>query len=404
MKIKSSEQEGEAMKKGRGKIGSLIAVALFAFFAFGSLAFGAKEPIKIGVVWPLTGPVSAVGSYLMDGAKIAEARINSEGGILGGPIELLIRDGANDPAQSVSAAEELVTKDKIDVFMGCWGSSPTLAVSASVTGKYGIPHVVETASSVKVTMEDGKRPNKWLFRISPTSRMEAEALEKCLVPKLGFTKVAFLAVNNDWGRGAAKEFTSVIERSGGKVVATDFINQDQTDFLTQLTKIKSSGADSIVVTSDLSQIALILKQKTDLGMKQPTLTTGGGIVPEGLIELTGKDASEGVMIVTFFAPWFPKLTKIPEEAKWFVDEYLKAGYPNKGFGECFRAYDGLKAIKAAVELAGTTDKDKVREAFQKVDTNGLSGQIKFDEFGQSKPNIVVIQVKDGKPYVPECFQ
>ena len=389
------------MEKGRGKITSVVTVALFLLFAVGSLAFGA-EPVKVGIVWPLTGPLSAVGSYLVDGAKIAQARINSEGGIMGRPVELLIRDGANDPAQSVSAAEALVTKDNIDVFMGCWGSSPTLAVSASVTGKYGIPHLVETSSSVKVTMQDGKRPNKWLFRISPTSRMEAEALEKTLVPKLGFKKVAFLAVNNDWGRGAAQEFTTVIERSGGKVLSTDFINQDQTDFLTQLTKIKSSGADSIIATSDLEQVAIILKQKKELGMKQPLLTTGGGVVPEGLIELAGKDASEGAMIDTFFAPWFPKMTKIPEEAKWFVDEYHKKGAPDKGFGECFRAYDGLKAIKAAIELAGTTDKEKVREAFQKVSTEGLSGHIQFDEFGQSKPNIFVVEVKDGKPFIPEA--
>ncbi|MFZ0451212.1 MAG: ABC transporter substrate-binding protein [Desulfatiglandaceae bacterium] len=392
------------MKKRSGKVASLMCITLFVLFAFGTFAIGSEKPIKIGVVWPLTGPLSAVGSYMVEGAKIAEARINSEGGILGRPIKLFIEDGANDPSQSVSAAEKLITRDKIDVFMGCWGSSPTLAVSASVTGKYGIPHVATAASSVKVTMKDGKRPNKWLFRISPTSRMEAEALEKYLVPKLGFTKVAFLPVNNDWGRGAAEEFNEVIKRSGGKVVATEIINQDQTDFLTQLTKIRSSGANSIIVTTDLGQVSLILKQARDLGMKQQILTTGGGIVPEGLVELAGKDASEGVMIDTFFAPWFPELTKIPKEAKWFVDEYLKHGNPYKGFGECFRPYDGLKAIKAALEIAGTTDKNKVRKAFQKVDTYGLSGPIKFDKFGQSRPTITIIQVKDGKPYVPESFR
>ena len=82
-------------------------------------------------------------------------------------------------------------------------------MSASVT-KRRVPHVVDTASSVKVTKLDGKRPNLWLFRISPTSQMEAEGLEKQLVSKMGFTKVACLAVNNDWGRGAAQEFATVV--------------------------------------------------------------------------------------------------------------------------------------------------------------------------------------------------
>jgi branched-chain amino acid transport system substrate-binding protein len=216
--------------------------------------------------------------------------------------------------------------------------------------------------------------------------------------------VAFLAVNNDWGRGAAEEFATVVKKTGGSVVTTEIINADATDFLTQLTKIKSSEANALVITTDQAQVALILKQYKQLGLTQKVLTTGGGIVPEGLTLLSGPEAAEGVNIITFFAPWFPEMAKNPQEAKWFSDEYLKRGNAAKGFGECFRGYDGMKAIKAALELAKTTDKEKVRAAFQKVDTWGLSGRIKFDEFGQSSPNILVIQVKNGKPAIPDFLK
>jgi len=372
-------------------------------FVFSGITLAA-EPVKIGVVYPLTGPIAAAGSYQKAGVEIARDKINSEGGILGKPFTLYVEDGANDPAQSVSAAEKLVTREKVDAMIAAWGSSPTLAVSASVTKKYGVPHVVDTASSVKVTLQDGKRPNPWLFRISATSRMEAEGLEKYLVSKMGFTKVACLSVNNDWGRGAAEEFGKVVKRTGGSVVTTEIINADATDFLTQLTKIKSSEANSIIITTDQAQVSLILKQYKQLGMTQKVLTTGGGIVPEGLILLSGPEAAEGVNIITFFAPWFPEMTKIPKEAKWFAEEYLKRGNAAKGFGECFRGYDGMKAIKAALETAKTTDKEKVREAFQKVDIWGLSGRIKFDEFGQSSPTILIVQVKNGKPFIPEFMR
>jgi len=372
-------------------------------FVFSGITLAA-DPVKIGVVYPLTGPIAAAGSYQKAGVEIARDKINSEGGILGRPFILYVEDGANDPAQSVSAAEKLVTREKVDAMIAAWGSSPTLAVSASVTKKYGVPHVVDTASSVKVTLQDGKRPNPWLFRISATSRMEAEGLEKYLVSKMGFTKVACLSVNNDWGRGAAEEFGKVVKRTGGSVVTTEIINADATDFLTQLTKIKSSEANSIIITTDQAQVSLILKQYKQLGMTQKVLTTGGGIVPEGLILLSGPEAAEGVNIITFFAPWFPEITKIPKEAKWFADEYLKRGNAAKGFGECFRGYDGMKAIKAALEIAKTTDKEKVREAFYKVDTWGLSGRIKFDEFGQSSPTILIVQVKNGKPFIPEFMR
>ena len=377
----------------------VVLTAVGLWLSVGSAS--AADAIKIGVIYPLTGPNAAAGTYMRAGVEMARDRFNAEGGIIGRQVQLLIEDGANDPAQSVSAAEKLVTRDKVDLMIAAWGSSPTLAVSASVTKKYGVPHVVDTASSVKVTKLDGKRPNPWLFRTSPTSQMEAEGLEKQLVSKMGFGKVACLAVNNDWGRGAAQEFGTVVKRQGGTVVTTEIINGDQTDFLTQLTKIKNSEADGIIVTTDLAQISLILKQYKQLGMTQKVLTTGGGIVPEGLIQLAGPEASEGVSIITFYAPWFPEMTKIPQEAKWFVDEYLKRGLAPKGFGENFRGYDGMKAAKAALEIAKTTDKEKIREAFANVDTQGLSGRIKFDEFGQSTPNIFIVQVKNGKPFIPD---
>jgi len=372
-------------------------------FLLQGLAFSA-EPIKIGVIYPLTGVAAAAGSYQRAGVEIARDKMNAEGGVIGRPIQLFVEDGANDPAQSVSAAEKLVTREKVDAMIAAWGSSPTLAVSASVTKKYGVPQVVDTASSVKVTLLDGKRPNPWLFRISPTSRMEAEGLEKAIVSQMGFSKVAFMAVNNDWGRGAAEEFAKVVKKAGGSVVTTEIINADATDFLTQLTKIKGSEANAIIITTDQAQVSLILKQYKQLGMNHKILTTGGGIVPEGLILLSGPEAAEGVNIITFFAPWFPELAKNPQEAKWFSDEYLKRGHAAKGFGECFRGYDGMNALKAAFEVAKTTDKEKVREAFTKVDVWGLSGRIKFDEFGQSSPNILIIQVKNGKPFIPDFMK
>jgi branched-chain amino acid transport system substrate-binding protein len=363
----------------------------------------AADPIKIGIVWPLTGANAAAGHFMVAGAEIGRDKINAEGGILGRQIRLIIEDGAQDPAISVSAAEKLITRDKIDLFMGAMGSSPTIAVSTSVTRKYGIPHLAETAGAGKVTEENGVRPNPWLFRISPTNRMEADGSEKNL-QKMGITKAALLLVNTDWGREVGTLFPKVLEKIGGKVVATDFFNLDQSEFLTQLTKIKSTDANGIIVAGHQATIALIMKQYKQLGLTQKVLTLGGGIVPEGLVELAGKEAAEGVYSNTFFMPWFPELTKIPKEAKAFVDEYLKRGNPVKGFGECFRGYDGLKAMKAALEIAKTTDKEKVRDAFAKVDTWGLSGHIKFDSFGQSTPTVYVVMVKDGKPAIPEFMK
>ena len=84
----------------------------------------AADPIKVGLIYPLTGPNAAAGIYMKAGAEMARDRFNAEGGVIGRQIQLLIEDGANDPAQSVSAAEKLVTRDKIDLMIAAWGAPP----------------------------------------------------------------------------------------------------------------------------------------------------------------------------------------------------------------------------------------------------------------------------------------
>lgn len=96
------------------------------------------EPIKIGLLQPLTGPVSAAGIAIKDATEMAVEEVNEEGGIDGRPIELVIEDTANDPAQCTSAANKVISRDQVEVIIGAWGSSCTLAV-IPVIERYEVP-------------------------------------------------------------------------------------------------------------------------------------------------------------------------------------------------------------------------------------------------------------------------
>src|SRR3954465_8047719 len=130
----------------------------------------AQEPIKIGVRQPLTGPCAASGNYVTQGAKMAEEAINASGGVLGRKIQLVIEDNKSNPTETVATAEKLISKDKVPVLMGAWSSTLTLAVMPKLM-EYEVPMVVETSSSGKITTSG----NPYIFRISPTSEMEAKA-------------------------------------------------------------------------------------------------------------------------------------------------------------------------------------------------------------------------------------
>jgi branched-chain amino acid transport system substrate-binding protein len=364
-----------------------------------SLSYGA-EVIKIGVTQPLTGPVAASGNYVAQGAKIAESFLNEKGGIMGKKVKLIIEDNKSNPKEAVSTAEKLIVRDKVTVMMGAWSSTYTLAVMPKLM-EYGVPMVVETSSSGKITTSG----NPWIFRISPTSEMEAKAFGK-KVGEFGIKKADFLVVNNDWGRGAAKEFSKMLKGKGIEVGVMETMDAGAQDVSAQLAKIKASGSDTLFVTTGVEQITLVLKQAKEQRLSNRIITTGGSSSPSQLIEQAGA-AAEGSYHLLFFAPWFPQSAPNPDVAQRFVDEWKARGYNFAGLTEGFRGHDGIMTIAAAIESAKSTKSEAIRKALWGVKVDGVNGDISFikqgptgKESGQNVPNVYIVTIKNGKVALP----
>lgn len=370
-------------------------LAALALSLLGGTAFAA-DTIKIGVNEPLTGAFAASGTYVVNGAKIAADEINAKGGILGKKVELVIEDNKSNPTEAASVAEKLITSDKVPVLMGAWGSSLTLATMPKLE-EYSVPMLVETSSSGKITTSG----NPFIFRISPPSSVEAEAFESS-VKKLGLKKVDFLVINNDWGRGAAADFSKMLKANGVEVGLVETMDQSAQDMSAQLAKLKASDADTIMVTSAVDQLTLLFKQMAALGLKKRIITTGGSQNPDQIIAQAGA-AADGTMHLTTFLPWWPEKTPNPEATAYFLGEWKKRGFDFAGATESFRGYDGIRTVAAAIAAGGGTDPASIQKGFWKVDFMGLNGPIKFNksgpagkESGQSKPNVYIIEISGGK--------
>jgi branched-chain amino acid transport system substrate-binding protein len=356
----------------------------------------AADTVKIGVNQPLTGAVAASGNYVANGARIAADEINAQGGLLGQQVELIIEDNKSNPTEAVAAAEKLIVRDEVPVMMGAWSSTFTLAVMPKLM-EYGVPMLVETSSSEKITTQG----NPWVFRISPTSEMEAKAFAE-QVDKFDIEKADFLVVNNDWGRGAAEQFSAMLKEHGIAVGEVETMDPAAQDMSAQLSKIKASDADTLFVTTGVEQLTLVLKQARDLGLDDRIITTGGSQAPDQLIEQAGS-AADGSYHLVFFTPWFPEAAENPEVAEKFVAEWEERGYNFAGLTEGFRGYDGIMTIAAAIEAAGKAEPEAIREALWTVEVEGVNGDIKFtkqgpegNESGQNLPNVYVIEISDGK--------
>lgn len=371
---------------------ALAALAMTAM----SWSAQAQDMIKIGVTEPLTGAVAASGNYVVQGAKIAESEINASGGVLGKKIKLIIEDNKSNPKEAVATAEKLIVGDKVPVMMGAWSSTYTLAVMPKLM-EYGVPMVVETSSSGKIT----RSGNPYIFRISPTSEMEAKSFGT-KVDQFGIKKADFLVVNNDWGRGAADEFVKMLKEKGIGVGVVETMDAKATDLSAQIAKVKASGGDTLFVTSGVEQITLVLKQAKEQQLKHKIITTGGSSSPDQLIAQAG-DAANGSNHLLFFAPWFPETAPNPDVATKFVNEWKKRGHNFAGLTEGFRGYDGIQTIVAGIKAAGKPDPKAIQKALWGVKVKGVNGNIAFikqgpagKESGQNVPNVYIVSIKDGK--------
>src|SRR5262245_35931721 len=368
--------------------------------AFAASGAAAQDTIKIGVTQPLTGAFAASGNYVAQGAKIAEEEINKAGGVLGKKLQLIIEDNKSNPTEAVATAEKLINSDKVPVLMGAWSSTLTLAVMPKLE-EYKVPMLVETSSSGKITTSG----NPYVFRISPTSEMEAKAFAP-LFKTMGIKKADFLATNNDFGLGASKEFSAAARQNGVEVGVMETMDPKATDFSAQLAKIKASGGDTLFVTTAVEQITLILKQAKDQQLAQRIITTGGSNSPDQLIAQAG-EAANGSYHLVFFTPWFPEAVKNTEVAKRFVALWNEKKYNVGGLTEGFRGWDGLSVIAEAIKAAGKAEPEAISKALWDVKVKGINGDIGFikqgpagKESAQNVPSVYLVKIDAGKVIRP----
>jgi len=265
------------MKRMCGLTISLVIVGLFCASVG---AASSKEPYKIGYIISQTGPGAFIGQRDLN-ATLAwgEEKINKLGGINGHPLKFITIDDQSDPNKAVMAAKKLATVEKVHALLGTCISSIGKAV-AVVAEENNIPFVANTASEVF------DHPVKyWAFRPGPVSTEYNNLMYKFLAGH----KVRKLAVLNhtiDLGVVGWEKIKETASSKGFEIVAHETYDPADTDMTAQLTKIKNSGADGMILYGFEMAAGLAIKQARMMGMTLP-IAMPPGVAP-GILKANGK--------------------------------------------------------------------------------------------------------------------
>ena len=304
------------------------------------------EAVKVGVVVPLTGAQAIFGEDLRHGMELAVEKVNAEGGVLGGKLELVIEDDATQAAQSATAAPKLIAQDKVAAIVGTNGSSGSLAMM-EVADQYGIPLLVPGASSPLLTNSG----SKWISTTCQGDELQIEMLVSYAKEYFGVNKLGLLYSNDDYGVGGYNLTAAAAESTGVDLVAEAFMGDDQ-NFTAVLSKLKDADVDAVMMWCLYTPGSLICKQISEMGWDVPVFG-GAGMVNSAVFELSG-DTCDGVMMTAVYLDPDPD-----SDASQFTATY-KERYGNDPSYASVHAYDTICLLASAINTVGSTDAEAVQ--------------------------------------------
>ncbi|MFK0375257.1 ABC transporter substrate-binding protein [Pandoraea sp. NPDC090278] len=380
---------------------STMTKLLSALVATGMVAAAHAADLKIGVAEALSGGAAQYGAAIKNGFQLAADEINAAGGINGNKLVLQIEDEQGKKEEAINVFKKLIFQDKVLMVFG-----PTLSNSAQAADP--IAQAGKTVAFGTSNTADGITSiGDFIFRNSVTEADVLPETIKVAAKHTGIKKVAVLYGNDDvFTKSGYDNFKKALEDLKIPVTTTETFAKGDVDFKAQLTKIKASNPDAIVLSALIAEGAPIMVQARQLGINVPFIG-GNGMNSVKIFDLA-KGSSDGLWVGS---PWSIE-NNTPANTK-FIASY-KAKYnvaPDQFAAQSYDAmYIAAGAIKN-VKISGNLDADRkaLRDALPKVTHDGATGKFAFRQAmgkggkpaGYDAQQAPIVSVTKGGKYVIE---
>jgi len=330
-------------------------------------AFAAADPVKVGLILPMSGPFASTGKQIEAAVKLYIAQNGAS--VAGRPVEILLKDdGGVSPDVTKRLAQELVAREKVQVLAG-FGLTPLAFAAAPVATQAKVPMIVMAAATSVIPQR-----SPYIVRTGFTLAQVTAPMAQWATRNKIRTVVTLVS---DYGPGldAEKVFVKGFTEGGGKVVETVRAPLRNPDYAPFLAKVRDLKPDALFVFVPSGEGAAVLKQFTERGLAAAgvRLICTGDVLDDDLMASIGP-AAAGVVSSHHYSAAHPSA-----ENKAYVDAFQKA---NKGLRPNFHsvgAYDGMHLLYQALKkTGGDSNGDKLLAAMKGMAWTSVRGPVSID--------------------------
>jgi branched-chain amino acid transport system substrate-binding protein len=346
-----------------------------------------KEPIRIGMGQPFSGPVAWLGENINMGLTLAAEELNAEGGIQGHRIELYACDNEGQAEKAITCVRKLVDQNNVDMIIGM-GSSTCTAAAMPLIEDLQVPFEMAMVSDKALTEGTGRAGgNIWTFRAVSHEGQIGEAFA-------GYIAEEVNSVNTAFGRYASESMQERLEARGVEVLSVDLAEEGQADYRPTLTRIKSFNPEAVYVALMAKDGAVCVKQMGEVGLTARLFSSE--LMAYEFFDTLGEDIglAEGMLEISSYPTG-----KFPEFEQQFRDRWGGIGpHPCAAGSYNVLRYVVPAAIENALTQCGDLSNTCIRDAFESVSVETpLFGLVEYDEYNQGHPDIALMQVQNGEP-------
>ncbi len=372
----------------------------------GAAGQAAGSPYKIGFLVAATGSSSFLGEPERDAAVMLQKTLAEQGGVVGPdgvrhPVEILIQDTQGSGDTAITLANKLIHDEGVVAIVGAT-ISPVAMALLPIVQEAETP-LISMASSSAIVEPVAER--HWIFKTAQSNEHTAPAQVR-YAASLGVQRIANMYVNNAYGEDGAIAIRQAAADAGIEIVLEETFDAADTDMTSQLTKLRASDAEALLVTAIPPAAAILTRQYREMSIDLP-LVHNHGIGMQSFIDLCGASVAEGVVFPmgkVIAADVLPDDDPQYDVLTQFVADYHAAGGA-EGMHFAGHAWDGIMLITQALEtlpdgLAIEEQRARVRDALETTtEWPGIGGVYRLsaeDHVGMSAEDIVLVRITDGQ--------